>query len=201
MTISEAFNATTWAPKLARRKNTFEAMINHVWNKAGGGDPVFIVETGSAWDMGNWDGQGQSTLIWDWLIEEGKAHGKNIRAYSVDINEESVTTARFQVKNVDVVLSDSVKFLNGLTPWVLNNAALVYLDSYDWSQERNIESAFHHMAELAAVWRDLRPGCMVAVDDRHGDYKGKHWLVEAFMGHYLKTAPAFKSHQIGWIKA
>lgn len=199
MTIADEFNKTDWAPRLERRQKNFEMMVSHVWDSIiNNPNDTYIIETGCAWDKNNWEGQGQSTLIWDWLTKQWDGATK-IKVMSIDITEKSVQAAREQVQNVEVFLSDSVKFLDGLDPFILNRASLVYLDSYDWTEQQNIESAYHHMMELTTIWRCLPANCMVVVDDRHGDLKGKHWMVEYFMKQ-LGIEPVFKNHQMGWIK-
>jgi hypothetical protein len=175
-------------------------MVEHVWESVKLKGSANILETGCAWDKDNWEGQGQSTLIWDWLIDAAKTDGRSISAMSVDITPTSIESARKQTKNIELVLSDSVKHLNSLHSVYLEHTFLVYLDSFDWSIEKNLESSFHHMAELATIWSGLPQGCMIVVDDRHGDHVGKHWMVETFLSHYLKMTPVFKNHQIGYIK-
>lgn len=190
MNIMQEFREQEWAAKLARRRKTFEHMCAHV---ALFNDPdCWIVETGTAWDKGNWAGQGQSTLIWDWLASKLK-----IQAVSVDIRAEAAAIANEQIHTIRLVVSDSVEFLNKFEH--KSKIALLYLDSMDWTEETNIASALHHLKELAAVYAELPNGCMIAVDDRHGDEKGKHWLVENFMQN-IGLKPVFKTHQIGWIK-
>ena len=157
----------------------------------------FIIETGTAWDRNNWDGQGQSTLIWDWVLLSKPA----FRAISIDITPLHVETARSQVvsPNICIWLGDSVRTLNTIDCDIIAQCRLLYLDSYDWQTDINLESAFHHMAELATVWPLLPSGCMIVVDDRHGLRAGKHWLVEAFMKQ-LGIEPCFVDYQIGWVK-
>lgn len=191
MNISKAFNNQPWAAKLARRKNNFEFMCEHMAKVCE--TLPYLVETGSAWDKGNWDGQGQSTLIWDWLVSE-----LHINVLSIDITPSSTESAKSQTKHVIYETADSVKTLNEFH-WP-EKIGLLYLDSRDWTEQENLDSAFHHMMELTTVWARLPSGCLVVVDDRHGDMRGKHWLVEAFLTSMLKLTPAFKNHQIGWIK-
>lgn len=188
--IAEAFNAQPWAKQLARRKPNFEFMCCHM------GEMIerapYIVETGTAWDKGNWAGQGQSTLIWDWL-----AGVIPVSPISIDIRKEASETAASQTTRVVFETGDSINVLSKFY-WP-EKIGLLYLDSFDWTEELNLESSFHHVMELASVFASLPPGCLIVVDDRHGDMKGKHWLVEAFMTK-LEIKPAFKGHQIGWIK-
>jgi len=196
MNIDKAFNEDKRFLGLHRRRENFRKMCQHAIDFADTHGECQIVETGSAWHTGNWMGQGQSTIVWDWVAEIEP----RVKVLSIDIRPESTKNAKAQTKNVEYMTADSVQTLNELPEEKLKKCGLLYLDSYDWSPELNIESAFHHAAELAACWRCLPNGCLIVVDDRSGPSKGKHWMVEAFMSHYLKLDAVFKNHQIGWIK-
>lgn len=189
MTISEAFNEQPWAQRLGRRGKNFHQMLKHIENIPN----ALVIETGTAWDKDNFEGQGQSTLIWDWAC----SLKSDLTVISIDIRQEGIDVAKQQTKHVKYICGDSVSTLNSLSE--KGAVSLLYLDSFDWSKEMNFISSFHHMQELATVWAHLPKGCMIAVDDRHGEAKGKHWMVEAYMMQ-LGYEPVFKNHQIGWIK-
>ncbi len=180
-----------WFKRLSMRAGTFYQMIKHLDQSPGGR----IIETGCAWDKDNFEGQGQSTLIWDWVL----SNRQDLYCTSIDATPKSIDNAKAQVQHVNLILGDSVKVLNAMPSHTFIDCRLLYLDSFDWTPELNLESAFHHMAELACVWPHLPSGCMIAVDDRHGVGVGKHWLVEAFMTK-LKIEPVFCEYQIGWVK-
>lgn len=190
MTISDKLIAQTWFRRLGRRGPNFKTMLEHVEKFSYG----YIVETGTAHDQDNFEGQGQSTLIWDWFIGEA---GKNIKAVSIDIRQEGIDIAKKQTKHVQYFCGDATKVLFDFkSP---QDICLLYLDSMDWTPQLNLESAAQHFFELASVWALLSPGTMIVVDDRHGEMQGKHWMVEEYMK-VLKIKPVFKNHQIGWIK-
>lgn len=195
MNILELFDNDERFKKLARRRDNFREMVAHVveWVEEHGS--ALIIETGSAWDKNNWEGQGQSTLIWDWLA----ANLKGVKVISIDITPTSVENAKEQTKHVEFFLGDSIQTLNSFDEKRLGAVALLYLDSFDWAKEINHESSYHHAMELAAVWRLLPDNCMICVDDRHGDFDGKHWKVELFM-QQLGYTPEFRNHQVGWVK-
>ena len=194
-TILEKFDADPRFQRLARRKDNFRLMCEHILKSSEKGKSQ-ILETGCAWDTDNWEHHGQSTLIWDWLIEQEP----KVNCLSIDITPTSIESSKKQTKYVDLICSDSVVAINELDEEYFSCISLVYLDSYDWCPEKNLESSFHHLAELAACWRFLPSGCLIVVDDRHGDGQGKHWMVEHFLSDYLKIKPVFKNHQIGWLK-
>ena len=198
--ITDLFDAEARFLKLHRRRSNFRRMVEHaVWYAESAGK-CHIIETGCAWDTGNWEWQGQSTLVWDWLIKTRP--DLDITCHSIDITPNSVANSKAQTQHVRYTCGESVFTLATLKTSEIQKCGLLYLDSFDWLADgsNNMQCAFHHVAELAAVYRDLTDSCMIVVDDRHGPEKGKHWMVEGFMSHYLNQPIAFKNHQIGWIK-
>jgi hypothetical protein len=191
MNIGELFDRQQWAKQLARRARNFRVMCEHAGKFQGG----VVIETGTAWDEGNWEGQGQSTIVWDWLA----GHRPGLEIHSIDIRPEAIETAQTQTSRITFHCGDSPKVLNSLSDDVLSRCCVLYLDSFDWTPQLNIQSSMHHLGELCAVWAKLPKGCLIAVDDRHGNDAGKHLMVEAFMK-CLGYEPIFKNHQIGWIK-
>jgi len=131
--------------------------------------PIGIVETGCLRQIGNWAGDGQSTVVWDWLVKQHGGYG-----HSYDISPESVAAARSSVSTMQVHQQDSVEALAGFAS--ASTIDLLYLDSYDWTAQSDA-SAQHHRKELEAIYDRLRPGCLIAVDDCMGKSEGKHALV------------------------
>jgi len=189
--LSEKFMSLPEYKRLQHRQMGFLFMLEHLDQHDGG----LIIETGTARAKDAWEGDGQSTLIWDWVISEKPGY----KAISLDISAESCKAAREQVKKVNVVETESLSFLNKMSEDDLKDLRLLYLDSFDWSEELHLKSSFHHFCELASVWRLLPSGCMIAVDDRHSEEMGKHMMVMFFM-QKLGIPVAFKYYQIGWIK-
>lgn len=186
-----AFEENEKFSRLGVRRYSFYKMVEHL-EKA---EPGLIIETGTAWDKDNWEGQGQSTLIWDWACEKLEKHS----VLSIDLNPEAAKMSGEQTKFVRYETADSVKTLNKLPDDHLKYCRILYLDSYDWTPEGNLDSAFHHIAELATIWAKLPSGCLIVVDDCHGPMKGKHFMVEFFM-EKLGVESYFKGYQTGWIK-
>jgi hypothetical protein len=131
--------------------------------------PIGIVETGCLRQPDNWAGDGQSTVVWDWLVKQHGGYG-----HSYDISAESVAAARSSVSTMQVHQQDSVEALAGFAS--ASTIDLLYLDSYDWTAGSDA-SAQHHRKELEAIYDRLRPGCLIAVDDCMGKSEGKHALV------------------------
>lgn len=195
MTISEEFKKQDWYPRLRRRGPSFDIMVTHAMHFLKTHGLCTIIETGCARNEDNWEGDGHSTYIWDWLVKKDE----RFKAHSIDIQQDSIDISKKKTTNVIYHLGDSVKTLMDMPKGEIITCGLLYLDSFDWAPNINMESSFHHMMELAAVWRDLPPGCLVAVDDRKGDMQGKHWMVGLFMEH-IGLKPIFRNVQIGWIK-
>jgi len=143
-------------------------------------DPT-IVETGSIREEHNWQGDGQSTRIWDAVIAE-----RGGRAFSVDIDPVAVELTQRLAPRVEVVCSDSVKYLSQLT---LDSIDLLFLDSRDFGPgfDGEFAASLHAMHELCAA-AHCRPK-IVMVDDSielNGHVVGK----AAIAGDYLKKIGA-----------
>lgn len=194
MTIREKFESQPWANALSYRKDTVGFMIEH-FQKAAALGLTQIIETGTARARGNWQGDGQSTLVWDWLAGEID----DAKVISIDLNPNAVEVAKEQTKNIKFIVGDSITKLAAQTSKTLSKVGLLYLDSMDFEWGRGEVSAQHHLGELLAVWDSLPSGCLIAVDDCHSPYQGKHTAVAAFMA-AKEIPPAFSGYQMGWIK-
>lgn len=172
-----------------KRWAAFEFIAQELFKK---NKELLIVETGTLKKDTDWLGYGHSALLWDWIVE--RTGGK---IYSVDINMEAVKFTRARCKHVRPIHCDSIGFLRGFNE---ENIDLLYLDSYDYSAETHIPSCLHHLGELAAIWDRIPSGCLVAVDDRHDDARGKHVLVELFFSKIIKIEPLIKCHVVVWRK-
>lgn len=135
--------------------------------------PIGVFETGTARIRGNWDGDGQSTLMWDFLAQATRGF-----VMSVDLNPDSCRVCRKQVKIASVINADSI--LAARLFKRAHETSLLFLDSYDWSEEKKAYSSLHCIGELAAIYEKLPSGCLIAVDDCHDDERGKHVMVKRF---------------------
>jgi trans-aconitate methyltransferase len=194
MTIKDKLQAQPWFNELMHRQETVSSMVEYFASVAATGLNQ-IIETGTARQKGNWSGDGQSTLIWDWLAHQIP----NVKVLSIDLDPIAIETVRAQTKKVEFLTGDSIQHLPSLPVEIISHVGLLYLDSMDWDFERGYISACHHLVELQSVWDRLPVGCMIAVDDVHGDNQGKHVAIQEFMIE-RNISPKFKGHQIGWIK-
>jgi len=178
------------AKKLERRSYGFSRIIQHLDTC----DDGYIIETGISRKPDNWSGDGMSTHWWNWVAKK-----KPFKVISIDIDESACAWASSQFSSVEIICDDSVGALSRLPKNTIEKTKLLYLDSFDWSMEQNLDSAFHHFKELATVWDSLPQDCLIVIDDRHSDFLGKHAAVAAFFAN-LGIEPVFCDYQIGWKK-
>lgn len=152
-----------------------------------------IIETGCVRNVKGWEGDGCSTLIWDWLCINYGA-----RCISFDNKELHITIAKKACENVEIRQDDSILGLAQIPYEQANQCALLYLDSYDYLEPHAL-SEMHHLGELAAVYEKLPSGCMIAVDDCHSDESGKHLMVKYFFDR-MGVKEAFTGYITAWIK-
>ncbi len=183
-----------YAFKLGRRADTFRSVFSHLLEAKP--NNVTIVETGMINDPGNWNGHGQSTILFDELT---KAVGGMV--FSVDISPNAVDTTRGLVSNkVFAVHGNSLHFLTQFNQPI----DLLYLDSFDLDHDDPAPAAAHCLFEFVAASRNLHTGSIVAIDDTwwldNEAPFGKGMLVCPCMqalGHERITDP--KGAQVAWV--
>jgi SAM-dependent methyltransferase len=193
MGLVENFEKEYFFERLQKRRFTFAKIFEYLSTCA----PGLIVETGTLRIIDNFEGDGQSTFLWDWFLRQ--TEGAGFEAHSVDISESACEVAKKHCPSVKIFESDSLKHLSAYAQNEIEKIRLLYLDSFDWHQDINLDSAFHHMAELACVYSRLTPGTLIVVDDRHSNLMGKHFMVNFFF-EKLGVSPVFCHYQIGWVK-
>lgn len=189
----------TYAQKLGRRTITFRVVIEHLLkNKP---NDVTIVETGTINELGNWQGHGQSTLLFDALVQSVGGH-----LYSVDIDHKPVILLQGKISDkVTLITGNSLDFLQGFNKPI----DLLYLDSFDLDHTQAGPSAMHHLFEFIAAARNLHTGSIVCVDDTWWEEDelpyGKGMVVCEIMQalkHKRITAPkelALANIQVAWV--
>jgi len=155
-----------------------------------------IVETGCVRAEKDWDGAGQSTMVWDWMAKHQE--GGKLEVVSIDNDPAHVELASRLCTSVSFVCMDSIEELSTMPKDLLERATLLFLDSMDHNPPYG-ESELHAAGELAVAWRWLPKGCLIAVDDCNPDGTGKHFLVRQFFER-LKIRPEFESHITIWRK-
>ena len=131
--------------------------------------PCFIVETGCTRQANNYEGDGQSTVLFD---KYAQANPGSL-VYTVDLDPKATETCSSLVSgSVKIHTGDSIAFLKGLgqaPPPQFKAIDLLYLDSYDVDFESPHASALHHMKELVAIAPLITPKTLVVIDDSPHD--------------------------------
>ena len=156
-------------------------------------DAVMVLETGTCRKPGDWDGDGQATRVWDWIISHKHGFG-----YSVDIDIAAVQTSQKLAPHMQVICQDSVSFLRGHIPFA---PSLLYLDSCDYPQDltMRVNSCMHQAAEFAAIWSRLPSGCLIASDDSFDAQNGKPAITRLIL-QGLGIKPELDSYIVVWRK-
>jgi predicted O-methyltransferase YrrM len=134
-----------------------------------------IIETGTVRQIDNWEGDGQSTIVWDTLATN---LGGTVTTIDIDpIGAELV--AELGLQATTAIVGNSLDVIPTLT----GHADLLYLDSFDVDFENPLPAAAHHLSELMAALNLLAPGSLVAVDDNRDD-QGKGSEVAWFLAEH-----------------
>lgn len=161
-------------PRLGRRADGFAVIFDALLKPR---RDLLVIETGCMRVPRNWDGDGQSSFMFDAL-----ARDTNGLFFSIDITPESIETARRACSSAThLILNDSVAALHALSRALPMRASLLYLDSYDVDIANPLPSAIHHALELAAARPLIGPGTIVCVDDYGlGAEGGKGMIIDKF---------------------
>jgi len=178
-----------FAEKLTKRSKTFRLMLELLERMPG---PISIVETGCVRELGCWDGDGCSTVLFNDFVDQ--APGRHL--LSIEINEATAKLASENCPRAFVRIDDAVKALAGMPANEV--ISLLYLDSFDFDPANPHPSSLHHLKELAAAQKNLRPGSIICVDDNHPDGTGKGAYVRDYL-HNLGIEPIADDYQIVWV--
>lgn len=174
--------ARDYAPRLGKRAEGFATLFAALSQMP---DPPLILETGTLRLPANWEGDGQSSYMFDVFIQAEQALGHGGGFFSIDLSLDSIAAARRVCSGVaNLICNDSVHALHALARLLdRRKAALLYLDSFDLDLADPLPSATHHLMELAAAAPLLATGSLVAVDDYciDGTAGGKGLLVDLYM--------------------
>jgi hypothetical protein len=168
--------------RLGHRQSGFDYIFDYLKQRQ---NPL-IVETGCARQENNYEGDGQSSLMFDKYISE---YGGDF--YTVDLAKESVQYCQSKVSNkTTVVESDSITYLKKLNQHFLDSKRKIdflYLDSFDAPRDEPdvvYMSALHHLYELLTIAPSLSDGALIGVDDNwidNGKLAGKGQFVFDYM--------------------
>lgn len=179
-----------YAPKLAGRAPTFRAVVREALSR----NVTSIVETGCTRKENNWDGDGQSTLIWTNYV---KCRGVG-KFSTVDISDTATNLAMQLCPTAEVFCMDSIKFLQSREYHI----DLLYLDSYDLDAGAPHDAALHCFMELCAAMPRLHKNSIVFVDDSPakapGGITGKGMYVYQYFKQ-LGVNPFTFGYQAAWL--
>jgi hypothetical protein len=190
--------------RLGHRQSGFDYIFNYLKTI----ENPSIVETGCARQLDNYEGDGQSSLLFDKYIKEYGGY-----FWTVDLAEESVnySKSRMTSENSVVTLGDSItqlKKLNELLPVNDRKIDFLYLDSFDAPRDNPEvvqQSALHHLYELLTIAPSLKTGAVIGVDDnwievRNGQQciMGKGQFVFDYMNKSGRTLQ-HNGYQLFWI--
>lgn len=180
-----------YLPRLGIRAPTFRAVMREAVSRG----LTVIVETGCTRDKDNWEGDGQSTVMWSKYSKYSKG-----MFTTIDISKEAIELAK-EVSGGQAdyyICGDSVKELT----IAKDPIDLLYLDSFDVDMENVKPAAMHCMFEFCAARPRLHPGSIVFIDDTPvgADYSisGKGAYVAEYFKH-LGIAPFTWGYQMAWI--
>ena len=155
------FNAA--AARLALREISFRKIFEHLDALDA---PITIVETGCVRTVDNWEGDGQSTILFDRYVRHG---GQGSIVHSVDLDAQATAICRTQVSDrVTVHTADSVALLRHLAAQLRKENRrldLLYLDSYDLNWHDPTPSAVHVLKEFLSIGPAVNGNTLVVVDD------------------------------------
>jgi hypothetical protein len=162
-------------------------------------DPV-IIETGCARQMDNYEGDGQSSILFDRYVSQ---YGGSLT--TIDINADSVAYCAANVSlNTKVIECDSLVALERLRREVAG-VDLLYLDSFDAPQDQPavvFQAAVHHMYEYTTINSALKPGALVCVDDnwiKDGYLHGKGSILAEYF-QKIQNKPVQVGYQMLWLE-
>lgn len=180
---------TDYGHRLGVRAPTFRAVIREAVSRG----VSSIVETGCVRKEGNWEGDGQSTII---LHHYAKYNG--LEFVTVDLDEEATSLVQGLCPGVTTYCMDSVRYLQKR----VSPIDLLYLDSFDVDMKEPHEAAQHALFELCAAMPKLHKGSIVFVDDSPtttlGDVGGKGRYVHRYFKQ-LGVHPFTFGYQSAWI--
>lgn len=178
-----------YLPKLGIRGPTFRAVLREAVHRGARS----IVETGCIRKEGNWDGDGQSTLIWADYIKWNTGS-----FVTIDISQEAIDLLRTICPSAYSICSDSVAALSKHSGGI----DLLYLDSFDLDVSNDHPAALHCLFEFCAALPKLHSGSIVFIDDSPTMtgyvVTGKGRYVAAYL-RQLDIMPFTWGYQAAWI--
>lgn len=178
-------------PRLGKRADGFDALFQSLQAL---GRSLLVVETGCLRLPGNWEGDGQSTFMFDALV---RACGGTL--FSIDVTHECIDTARKACSSATQLLeNDLVSALNALAQVSSRQIDLLYLNYFDLDPKNPLPSAIHHALELTAARPLIGSGTVICIDDYGiGSTGGKGMIVDKFLA-AIRAKVLYSGYQKIW---
>lgn len=151
-----------------------------------------IFEVGCVRVKDSWQDDGQSTLVWDWIVENSGGS-----CVSFDIDEAHVALARLLCPSVAAYVSDGLVALAENRFQHASNLDVLFLDGMDFTGPHAYNAWLQHIGLLAAAWPNLKKGCLVVLDDCVDDNEGKHVMIKDFFRR-MGNDPMVESYMHIW---
>jgi predicted O-methyltransferase YrrM len=163
--VTDIQSTVLW-DQLGKRLEAFELITTSLPQNAK------IVETGTVRKIGNWAGDGQSTIVWNDAAER-----LNGQVVTIDIDPTGAHLVDvLGLTRTVAITADSIVTLRNM----VGSVDFLYLDSFDINFADPEPAQNHHLREISAAWHLLRKGSLVAVDDNQPD-AGKGLKVAEFL--------------------
>ena len=147
---------TEFAGKITNERwNAFSLIYE---NLRGLTTPLVIIETGILRKLNDWNQDGNSTALWNYIAKE-----RNGKYIGIDIDPAAIELCKKNFLDGEYICGDSIAALRSLP--ALSEASLLYLDSYDLDISNPQPAAIHNTGELLAAYSALPSGCLIAIDD------------------------------------
>lgn len=179
-----------FAPKLynTRRWHGF----SHIAQELSKRKKPKIFEIGCIRKKDAWADDGQSTRVWNWIVEHSEG-----RCTSFDLSVESVAMARMLCPRVGVYLDDGIKAIANNMYGCVDDLDMLFLDGMDFTGPHAYNAWMQHIALLGAAWPRLKPGCLIVLDDCVDNNEGKHVMIKDFFRR-MGNAPKVESYVHIW---
>jgi len=144
---------------------------------------ITIVEVGMTRQEGNWKGDGYSTPLFAWYVEN-----KGGWFYSFDIDPEAIKVSKrimsyygIEGKHTTLICADALSFFKRNT-FLFPGIDLLYLDAVDYSNENKEFSQQWHLEFFKLVESYLNNRALIVIDDIFDEeYTGKGKLLIPYM--------------------
>jgi hypothetical protein len=148
--------------KLVSRGESFQRLFETVLSRIS--ENIIIVETGIVRDFDNWEGDGNSTVIFDDLVNQ--IGGMTV---TIDIDFQACFDATLHLSEKSrIIWGDSISVLASIDLVIPKPIDILYLDSLDIKGNNEIQASLHNLNEFQSANAHLSQNCILFIDDTFG---------------------------------